>query len=168
VKFNFDKYVRQLFLFTCLLPIPSYADWQWTKWGMGVDGVIAGSGATIRPFERNEAPNFDKHLLASGGYSTLGMDFDANFYFNKVDRGLSMVELRLKEANFSRCLSLQNAMRDVYGQPHETHGIALIKLRTFMWRDEKTKNRVLLSAAESPDSCGLQYTPLVDKAKSGL
>lgn len=168
MKCDFHRWLRRLLLSIYLLPIPVYADWQWTKWGMSVGDVIAGSAAAVRPFERNEAPDSDRRLLASGTYSTLSMDFDANFYFNRTDGGLSLVELRLKDANFSRCLSLQNAMRDVYGQPHETHGIALIKLRTFMWRDEKTKNRVLLSTAEGPDSCGLQYTPLADKTRSGL
>lgn len=74
----------------------------------------------------------------------------------------------MKSADFTRCLNIQNAMRDVHGPPHEAGSVALIMLRTFMWRDEKTKNRVLLSTTENPDSCALQYTPLVDKAKSGL
>ena len=168
MKSNFYKQLVRLLLSVCFLPLPVYADWQWTKWGMSVGDVIAGSDTRVRLFERSELPDSDKRLLARGTYSTLSMDFDANFYFSKTDGGLSLVELRLKDANLSRCVSLQSAMRDVYGQPHETGGVALIKLRTFTWRDEKTKNRVLLSTIEGPDSCGLQYTPLVDKNRSGL
>lgn len=159
---------RTLLLCALLAPIAALADWQWTRWGMKVDEVIAASNASVAPFERAEQPNSRSLLLAKGKYSALDVEFDANFYFDRNDKGLVLVELMAREATFSKCLKLKSALGDVYGKPDETGRVAIIRLQTSMWRDTEKRNRVLLAVTESPDSCSLQYSPLVDRAKSGV
>lgn len=140
------------------------ADWQWTRWGMSIDEVIAGSNGAVS-FSKLEK---DKDARARGTYSTLGFTFDAHMMFRGKDGGLSLVELTMIDPTSGKCFELQRAMFDVYGQSFEKGGIALIQLKTATWLDEKTKNRVMFLISQNPDRCSLQYQPMVEKSKSGL
>lgn len=149
-----------------LSPQVSYADWQWTKWGMSPQQVAndsAGRATTIEGRKTEKMQN-----LAKGTYTTNGIEFESIFWFTLSEPRLMLIELIAQSPTFSKCNELRTSLHDVYGKPDDRGGIPLIKLSTYRWRDPSMGNRILLAVSESPDRCSIQYTELVTRSGLGL
>ncbi len=127
------------------------ADWQYTKWGMTPEEVVAASSEAARPAtdeERQKAfirTQPAREPLAVGRYSGGVYDFKAVFYFENR----ALVEVRLTLAPYADPNGLWAALAGQYGEPIEAKqldkGITAFKAKR--WRDSTNKN--LVTASES-------------------
>lgn len=145
-----------------LRPISAYGDWQYTRWGMTVEEVVAASAGVARAYPKDPQKSyrgFDN--LAAAPYEDSGFSFTARFMFSPDDRRLAGVDLDV--AN-SKCADLEDALRSRYGGPESEQNTFVHSL--FTWRDITDGNQVSLLRLGSrlaPDFCSLRYRPLVGR-----
>lgn len=149
-----------------IAPHLAFADWQWTKWGMTPDVVVAKSGGKAERFD-GKIDDDSTVRLARGSYEINGLQFDIVFAFGILKQDLARIDLTVRKPTFSRCNTLQTMLLDLYGPPEQTGGIPSIKLTTSDWRDKSNSNRVRLAYFKDDVNCIVQYQPLTTKA-SGL
>ena len=92
-------------LMVVLVTSAAQADWQYTKWRMSPEELLAlGSGNIVKASARESAPNVTEHngkrgttmavdadLVLMSGFSAEGMKYNALYYFNAT--GLFLVAL---------------------------------------------------------------------------
>ncbi len=123
-------------LFThCMLLGSSYADWQYTRWGMSVDDVIVASGGIAKP-NSNVARESTKNLrtLLKAPYQTGKFKFNVAFMFDTWSKKLVRVNLVLLAPSLGS--ELGNALKSKYGPP------ILDSSRAANWRDEENGNNI--------------------------
>jgi hypothetical protein len=100
-------FIFRIGIFALLLSIsPARADWQYTKWGMSADDLIAlGKGNIVRASERESSPNNEDvpgrgrgttmaikaELVLKSTFTAESMNYNALYYFNP--KGLFVVAL---------------------------------------------------------------------------
>lgn len=93
-----------LFLLVLILSSPSFADWQYTKWGMTTEEVRAASNGTAtapaKPGHGFEDETTEGLLTAP--YQAGRFSFNAEFLFSKDDHRLASVELHLLQEDVSK------------------------------------------------------------------
>lgn len=139
---------------------PAQADWQYTKWGMTPDQVVAASKGTAELGSGEMSAQGDAKKGATGRYAAGDYQFSVNFWFNGT--GLSAVSLSLR--NDAQCLALQRDLLAKYGDPVERSGGPVPRQ---MWADRAASNRVVLITT-GLGYCELQYAALVSQAGAGL
>jgi hypothetical protein len=143
-----------------LRPFSAHGDWQYTRWGMTVEEVVAASAGVAHAYSKDLQKSyrgFDN--LAAAPYEASGFSFTARFMFSPEDRRLTGVDLDV--AN-SKCADLEGALRSRYGVPEAEQNTFVHSL--FTWRDITDGNQVSLLRLGSrltPDYCSLRYRPLV-------
>jgi uncharacterized MAPEG superfamily protein len=84
-----------LLLASPLLATAAYADWQYTKWGMSPQEVIAKSAGAARQMTDAEANGrviWNRYYAkVTGDYTASGIKYEAVFYFDQS--GLALVQL---------------------------------------------------------------------------
>jgi len=97
-----------LFFFLLLFMSQARADWQYTKWGMSPQQVLAASGGRAyfnSEREKNNWSRLDGLALLSAPYAANGMKFRADFIFDSRQY-LKAVAINLEEyANVNRLYS---------------------------------------------------------------
>jgi hypothetical protein len=78
----------------CLITFSAQADWQFTKWGMTPEQVIAASG---NKYEIDPEPTDPSVMLKKGDYEAGEYEFDIEFKF-RANRQLAVVVLTIKKA----------------------------------------------------------------------
>src|SRR5262245_39013109 len=91
---------------------PARADWQWTKWGMSPEGLVAASGGKARLATEEETQKKShgkqggpqtKLMLAVGTHRAGDFQFEAFFLFDPPTRGLVCAQLESgDESSFTR------------------------------------------------------------------
>ena len=140
--------------------VPANAHWQFTKWEMTPEQVIAASAGTAQLGSGEKSAQGDATKGAVGSYIAGGYQFSVNYWFNAS--GLSGVGLMLRDDN--QCLALQRDLLAKYGEPVERSGGAVQRR---MWADKEASNRVVLIST-GMGFCELQYAPLLSRAGAGL
>lgn len=146
------------------------ADWQYAKFGMTVDQVIAASDgkARLEPYPgHDQKPGgvLSAKSLARAEYSFNGLDFDVYFAFDVATGGLSLVDLDLKKGGPRYCDDVLRELQAIYGPPETGRSSSIV--HQYNWRSDSTGNHVSLLAV-GRESCFLNYKPLVRPGAGGL
>lgn len=146
----------------CAWVAPADADWQYTRWGMTVDEVIAAAGKdakiyrTPTPFELR-APH---QLFLTGTYQTERYQFSAEFHFD--DRG-ALRSISLPLLDKTKCPTLMSDMITIYGTPTISTNL---KWEAVSWKDVSNNNFV--SYEMSPANyCTLIYSDIIAPGATG-
>ncbi|WP_145690644.1 hypothetical protein [Azospirillum brasilense] len=153
------------FLVVAAFASPAASDWQYTKWGMSPQSVLAASKGSAVAVTQAEAGGLRiaglgleakyKFPYKSGNY-----DFDGIFYF-KNDK-LSAVSLTLRD--MTQSASLLQSLTGLYGAAIEQNN----KFGPHrVWRDVKSSNLVDYHQL-SDISTRIMYTPAGGSDASGL
>lgn len=137
-------------------PSAGSAHWQYTRWGMTQEQVIAASHgkAVIRPKKLSNLGGKPETELG-GSYEAAGRAFD--LVFTLSNGKLSLVTLTTKS-----CGGLGTDLRSIYGQPLSVQGGAF---PVTQWDDKQNGNRVTFVDGLL-GSCQVSYGPLAKN--SGL
>jgi hypothetical protein len=142
-----------------LVPTAALADWQYTKWGMSPEEVVAASNGNAHLVSEAEAAKTFRSaeyvvLLAKGDHSADGEKFSVIFDFTKQAKRLQGVTLKATDP--SRCYIYRRVLLNKYGAPVDTNRGPTEDLK---WRDLPSGNAVDWIYA-SPGTCLLQIEPI--------
>lgn len=144
---------------------PAYADWQYTRWGMGVGEIQAAAGAELlSDWDFSRYSTDRSETRAATIYTAGDREYIAMFGFD--GSGLNTVTLHPRESH--QCQEIFHDLRPVYGEPIPAPRIRLTHLSR--WRDEGAGNEIYflaiggLRAAE----CTIEYRPLLTRDETGL
>lgn len=154
---------------------PASADWQFTKWNMTRDEVIAASNGTLHAVVPSEKLRFwDQDIGAEGTYTENSLDFVSRFYFNKAGQ-LKIV--RLMPNDMSTCPLLQLYLAGKYGAPAgagKSSPNTTVRAFDEFWLDQDNGNTVrytdiivLLDANRGVRLCFASYFPANSIDKDG-
>lgn len=93
-----------LFLLVSILSSTSFADWQYTKWGMTIEEVRSASNGTATAPAKlgNGFEDETTEGLLTAPYQAGRFSFNSEFLFSKDDHRLASVELRLLQEDVSK------------------------------------------------------------------
>jgi hypothetical protein len=141
-----------------LTPRTAYADWQYTKWGMSPEEVVAASNGNAQLLpdteaKKSRATDNDFITLAKAVRSVNGERFSVSFNFIKHSKRLQMVSL--DAVDVSRCTMYKSYLFHRYGAPavSEFDGTLLI------WRDPPSGNAVDW-VYSPPEFCTIRIEPI--------
>lgn len=138
-------------------PAVAHADWEWTRWGMTVDSVVAGSGGAVSRVEGRPGDRVhDFDLKATGEIVRYGIRLNAQFYFDPA--GASLKVIRLSVIDFADCDRLKQAVRRDLGAP-DSPGSFL------EWRNDGRGNYVGVTGVKigaTDGICFVRYRPVAD------
>lgn len=139
-------------------PNPAAADWQYTKWGMTPDEVIAASnGAASESTPSPDSEPSEIVTLASADYVASGYEFWVSFGFS-ADRRLSEVSLSLRDSD--KCVYLADALDRRYGRPVSREG-GLLTVITWHEPDSGNSSELQVFGDDEIIWCHLVYKPLL-------
>jgi hypothetical protein len=154
-----------LFAMTALIAIPAHADWQFTRWGMTPDQVVAASKGAARLATEEEAARFDgprqkqRRTLAVGSHTAAGIALSVRFVFE--NNRLVLVSTGVTRPEDAE--PLRQAMLMRYGQPAFVSRVSV--LTQLGWSDRDRGNKVELIQTNSGNGSSVNYSPL---SSSGL
>ncbi len=136
---------------------PSWADWQFTRWGMTPEQVEAASGgrAPMVPPQVSEAGT----VFNIGPYSSGDHSFTAKYSYKS--RRLSAITLEMN----SSCGSLKDDLKTRYGNPLADDSLRSMG-ETSRWIDTKRNNAILM--LDFLGSCYLIYSEAKSSSREGL
>jgi hypothetical protein len=146
-----------------LLSESAHADWEYAKWGMTPDQVVASSrGAASLNKGRPEEAVEDYEIGAVATYALRGTferyGFRVTFYFRH--RHLGLVKLNLQDASGNRCFALQSDLKRVFGPPRHTDD----RLDFLEWEDRRNNVGIASFRYEADtyasQTCDISYEPL--------
>ena len=138
------------------------ADWQYTKWGMTVDEVIAASGGKAIEFTDSRHDTDNERLMAIAPYVAGDFHFEARFNFDKKNNHLRGVTLHLKAGNPH---FLYAALVNRYGQPISDEESSVT--RVARWLDRENNNNVVWFMIGS-DYTTVEYRALIGESEEAL
>jgi hypothetical protein len=118
---QFFKTLITTTIFASMVNLPAQAEWQYTRWGMTVDEVMAaseGAAIPINPDEQILLEDDTQQTLLKSQWSKEGYTFDVFFNFSDSDSKLS--EVILKSTGNNEDLGL--AMIEEFGLPSKAQG----------------------------------------------
>ncbi len=110
---------------------PARADWQYTKWGMTPEQVVAASGgkAELLPAQRRP-PIPSLETVASGEFQDGALTLRTTFSFNAVG-GLACVFYGVTSHDGDA--AFKSSLVSRYGPPQRTSGLPAIGLQNLTW-----------------------------------
>ncbi len=111
----------------------AHADWQYTKWGMTPEQVVAASGgkaALLPAARRPRIPPLE--TAASGEFQDGALELRTAFSFNTDGSGLACVTYGLMSHDGDQAFKASLINR--YGPPQRTSGLPAIGLQTLSWK----------------------------------
>lgn len=125
-----------------LIPVSARADWQYAKWGISPEEVVAASNGNAHLLSDAEAkkyfrPSENMITLVKGDHSADGEKFSVTFDFTRLAKRLQSVTL--DAADVSRCYIYRRALLNKYGTPVDT---GLRGGEHLKWRDLPSGNAV--------------------------
>lgn len=111
----------------------AHADWQYTKWGMTPEQVVAASGgkaALLPSARRPRIPPLE--TAASGEFQDGVLELRTAFSFNTDGSGLACVSYGLMSHDADQAFKASLINR--YGPPQRTSGLPAIGLQTLSWK----------------------------------
>lgn len=154
-----------LIVLIVLATSPAHADWQFTKWGMTQEEVIAAGGPEIVSVEVGER----EKQRVTGGAPTLKMRYESgryefNVYFIFGDRDRKLMQVRSVLRRGGNCDALYQTLRQKYGEKNVIERLGRDVIIS-TWRDEEAGNEVALVQA---GECTIVYSPLSSSDTEGL
>lgn len=148
-----------------LFSAPAFADWQFTRWGMTPDQVVAASKGAARLATEEETARLDgprqkqRRTLAVGSHTAAGIAFSVRFVFE--NNRLVLVSTGVTRPEDAE--PLRQALLMQYGQPAFVSRVSV--LTQLGWSDRGRGNKVELIQTRSGDGSSVNYSPL---SSSGL
>jgi hypothetical protein len=142
-----------------LMPTAALADWQYTKWGMSPEDVVAASNGKAHLVPEAEAAktlHSSEYVipLAKGDHSANGEKFSVMFDFTRQAKRLQTVTLTATDP--SRCYIYKRMLLNKYGAPIDTERGPTEGLK---WRDLPSGNAIDWIPA-TPRICLIQIEPI--------
>ena len=143
---------------------PSYADWEYTSWGMSPEQVLAASaGKASKNDDVEERSTDDAFGLLKAPHNAGKFKFEVIFLFDKVSNKLTTVNLQLMNHNVGH--DLHGALMTKYGAPISTQDDEIVGAS--VWRDEEQNNTISWLRIGT-DYFSLQYKPIKSEQTEGL
>lgn len=154
-----------------IIPTAAKADWQYTKWGMTPEQVIAASNGTAKPTAPATIPMYQPiggptqtEIAASGPslrapFTSGSREFDAEFAFKNG----KLSEVTLSGVTGADCYSLEGDLEARYSVPFKTNPAGNIH----EWHDQLNNNNIMFLITAAP-RCFLTYQPLSTENSSKL
>lgn len=156
-KAKLMQLLKYLVLCSCAVASPAAAHWQFTRWGMNPEQVIAASNGTARhaelsPEVRESFRRVGVGDWVEGSYSAGGRDFEVKYRFD--GQGLQTVLLSHAEEDGSAgCSRLRDDLLGSYGSPlEERRGVTT-------WVDRRAGNRISYTSL-GIGTCYVMYSRL--------
>ena len=154
------KLILFMVLVAALTPARVWADWQYTRWGMTANDVIAASGRLATKADNSKEHGTKRlNALLSAPYSSGRFSFLTRFLFDKGSDSLARVRLNLLDPEL--CHDLQGALYSKYGRPESHTKNDYLDSEFINWQDVENHNAVALIRI-GKTSCSLHYWPLAD------
>jgi len=153
-------------LFFSISPVVTWADWQYTRWGMTQSEVIKASGGVAQPTaqeerKRHKLSGLNIEPLLKAKWTSGQFRFVAFFYFGQNANSLSVINLNLE--NHELAPELVRALRSRYGEPQSKTKSSIAQ--TMVWR---TATDNVAYAEIGRDSVTIQYSPRQSEDTKGL
>jgi hypothetical protein len=145
------------------IPGVASADWGWTRWTMGVDQVVAGSGGKLTKMRGREGQRVHGwELMATGPLTYEGFKFNAEFFFDMDGKALKVVRLTLVDP--SQCDALDSRMRAKHGAPVDaSKDFGMLKMRSLSWAEIEGGDFLgltgLSAVGDQPPLCFIRFRP---------
>ena len=141
-----------VFLGLVTASLSAYADWQYTKWGMTPDELVAAAKNAKQSISKSKHPDLiSRGWLFEGEYRTNIYRFKAIFIFSKNPEKLKSVSLQPSDK--SQCNVLMADLIATYGPQVKHNKLSTGDLLT--WNDAVKKNEVQLVI--DPSICFVTY-----------
>lgn len=145
-----------------IAPLGAHADWQYARWGMSPQHVIAASkGIAVRVEHPLVARNGERELLTAP-YATNNIPFVVHFWFSVGEPMLVRVTLATQYA--ADCPNVRSLLFSIYGASQVSDQGPPLSLR---WRSDATGNIVAFSQYGEA-RCILDYYPIPAPGPAGL
>jgi hypothetical protein len=112
---------------------PAAAHWEYTRWGMTQQQVIAASRGAVRALpagERRPVPSARMEYRASGQFRTAGLQMTVAFAFDGRNGGLVCISARLEEGQAD---ALRARIERQFGPPQERGQDPRTGARSYGW-----------------------------------
>lgn len=148
------------------LTSPAASDWQYTKWGMTSDQVIAASKGQMKRCSAvcDKQRTASTTALLYGPYQSGDLPFTAFAFFDNQTKKLTSMSLRLDDP--SRGPSLIGALRAKYGEPVSEDRTQVLAI--MVWRPAGDQIDVTRIGFGGDYSYTLGYHPRVTGSNKGL
>lgn len=142
------------------------ADWQYTKWGMKPDEVVAASGGkavrtTSEEKKAHSSPDAKDEPLLKAPYQSGRYQFIAFFHFDKKKGRLTSVDLELQNPELG--YDLLGSLRQKYGKPLSEQEDKYLNLVVWHQKTDQVSYVGVVSKSFS-----VSYQPLHTKDNEGL
>ena len=154
----------RLLVAALLISTPALSDWQYTKWGMSPDEVIAASKTKLKPCTPAacKGQSTGRHTaLSFGEYRSGEFTFRLFALFDNISQKLTVINLELKDP--SQAPSLIGALRGRYGEPVDRSKSPI--LSTWIWREPRTQISLIMIGETHAT---LQYSARMTDSNKGL
>ena len=154
-----------------LVPTAAKADWQYTKWGMTPEQVIAASDGAARPTSQPVVPMYQPiggpsqaEIAASGPalrapFTSGSRKFNVEFTFKNG----KLTEVTLSGVTGADCYALEGELEARYSVPFKKNAVGDIT----EWHDQTNNNSVMFLITAAP-RCFITYQPLATENSSRL
>jgi hypothetical protein len=136
---------------------PAQAHWQYTRWGMSPEEVLAARpGLTAGIDRENSVPG--SLVRVSGAHREDDRDFIVRFGFDGANR---LIAIDVEPKNLRDCRrTIEGVERRLGPGERDTYIPDLLDLRTWQDRDQGNMVRLILIGRMSrPGSCSIRYHP---------
>lgn len=137
--------------------LDAHADWQYTRWGMTPEQVMAASAGQLKPCDE-ACKGQDTSIQITrflGPYQSGPFKFTAYMLFNRRSNTLAEVTLDLNQPYDADAFI--NALRLKYGRPDLSDYSKLMKV--ILWRDATDEIDVVVIGDDPPSDTSLSYAP---------
>jgi len=142
-------------LFAAGIAGKAQADWQYARWGMSPDQLVAAAGGAVRLGPPPQGKTYDNLTgRALGTYQGDGATFDAYFHFDNAN---GLAKVALERTGGTDCATLHNTLTAQHGKPATSHRQSFATIEA--WNDTARRNIVrYVQVGELP--CTITYEPL--------
>ena len=134
---------------------PAEAHWQWTRWGMSPEEVVAASRGAVQLGPPPSGKTYENLTgRARGVYTEAGASFDAYFHF---DAEVRLARVALERTGGTDCAALHNRLLAELGRPAKSTRQSFATID--QWQDRARGNLVgYVLVGQLP--CTITYGPL--------
>jgi hypothetical protein len=123
---------------TTLIAPTARADWQYTRWGMTPEQVVAASGGAAQLLPEADRPRLPPMMTAAAGtYQDGPIPMRVAFSFNIQSGGLVCVTYGLNGHDNDEAFKAALVKR--YGPPEAASGVAFLSMSNLVWKTPTDK-----------------------------
>lgn len=112
----------------------AWANWEYTRWGMTVDQVVAASKGAVKAIPANARPRAaaDMQLAATGTHKDGNLLLEVRLSFDTKTNGLACVAYAVRDP--AQNALLKDTLMKRYGRPQNEGGLPAIGMEEFGWK----------------------------------